>query len=354
MKLSLLALAAVTLVTPLVASASVEIAPGDPAILYVGRFDHTEPTAPRSSWPASTISLTIDGGSASAIFSDEGKSHWQVVINGEATEVLALQSGKHSYSIAQNLPQGTHRIDLVKRTEASQGTTTFHGFTVDEQTTRLPTTPRARHIEVIGDSITCGFGNEAASKEEKFTPATENAWLTYGAIAARALDADYTAIAASGKKLWPDNTIVSLYDRTLTNAANPKWDFSASTPDIIVINLGTNDFANSNPEQEPWVAAYVKFINQLRTLYPKAHIYCAVGPMISEWPGNRKPRSAILGYLEDVVAQSNTGAHSPVRLLDFGVQYQHHGIGAQWHPSVRTHQIMADKMVEAIRRDHEW
>lgn len=169
------------------------------------------------------------------------------------------------------------------------------------------------------------------------------------------MNADYVCIAWSGKRLWPGNSIVDLYDRVAPNATGTKWDFAAWTPDVVVINLGTNEFnAKENPEEAGWVDAYLKFIKQIRGNYPKAVIYCSVGTMLSEWPGARKPRSTILGYLAKVVEQANAAGGPPVRLLDFGVQAQHHGIGAQWHPSVKTHSIMAEKLAAAIRTDLGW
>ncbi len=337
--------------------AAAAISPSDPALHYIGRFDTGSGEAPRCSWPHSALRFTLSGGSATIRLRDGGKSHWQVVLNGEASSVLALQAGDHDYPIAQSLPPGRHLVELVKRTEASQGGTQILGLTLTDGATLLPTPPRARRVLAIGDSITCGFGNEAPNKEAKFTPATQNAWLTYGAIAARRFDADYVAIAASGKKLWPDNTIVSLHDRVLANAPAPLWDHAAYTADLIVVNLGTNDFARENPDEAGWITAYLEFIARLRVLHPGVTIYCSVGPMISDWPGDRKPRRAILGYLEQVVARANTDLPAgtrPVHLLDFGVQSAHHGIGADWHPSVRTHQLMADKLAAAISRDLGW
>ena len=331
-----------------------DISPADPLLRYVGRFDTTRPEAPRASWSASTVAFTVDGGDVSATFNDAGKNHWQVVINGQPTAVLALQAGEHSYSVATDLPAGRHTIELVKRTEPSLGSSQLTGLRIDDSAKLLPTPARSRRIEIIGDSITCGFGNEAPNKEAPFKPETQNAWLTYGAIAARALDADYVAIASSGKKLWPDNTIVALYDRVLHESATPKWDFAAWTPDVVVINLGTNDFNRANPEEAAWVAAYLKFIGEIRARYPEAPIYCALGPMISEWPGDRKPRSTLLGYFEKILAQANAAGGPPVRLIDFGTQAQHHGIGAQWHPSVKTHQLMAEKLIAALKQDLGW
>lgn len=334
---------------------AVSISPADPAIRYVGRFDRADAAGPRCTWSASSFAFTVSGGSASVKFKEtSGKNHWQVVVNGEPAAVLALEAGEKSYPVAAGLPAGRHTIELVKRTEASQGATQILGIEIDDDAKLLPTPERPRRIEVIGDSISCGFGNEAPNKEAKFTPETQNAWLTYGAVAARAVNADLVCIAWSGKKLWPDNTIVSIYDRVAPNVSGAKWDFSAWTPDVVVVNLGTNDFNNANPEEEGWVAAFVKYVGEIRGRYPKAPIYLALGPMISEWPGARKPRTTILGYYEKILAEANAAGGPPVRLLDFGTQMQHHGIGAQWHPSVKTHSIMADKLVAALKRDLGW
>jgi lysophospholipase L1-like esterase len=331
------------------------IAPDNTALRYVGRFDTTDAAGPRCTWSASAFSFTINGGSASVKFKDTGKNVWQVVINGEPTTVLTLEAGEQLYPVASGLPSGKHTIELVKRTEASFGATQLLGVDIDDRAALLPTPARPRRIEIIGDSISCGFGNEAPNKEAKFSAATENAWLAYGAVAARAVDADYVCIAWSGKKLWPDNTIVSLYDRVAPSASSAKWDFSRWTPDVVVINLGTNDFnAKTNPDEAGWVAAYVKFIQEIRGRYPLAAIYCAVGPMLSNWPGDRKPRETILGYFGKIIPEANAAGGPPVRLIDFGVQMQHHGIGAQWHPSVKTHSIMAEKLTAAIRADLGW
>ncbi len=68
---------------------------------------------------------------------------------------------------------------------------------------------------MIGDSISCGYGNEGKSQNEHFSPDTENARDAYGAIAARRLGADYACVAWSGRKMWPDNTVPEIYDRAL-------------------------------------------------------------------------------------------------------------------------------------------
>jgi len=346
-------LASALLAIPLCLQAA-EVAATDPAIRYVGRFDTTDAAGPRAAWTASAVSLTLSGGSASVKLKDSGKNYWQVVIDGRPAAVLALEAGEKSYPIATHLPDGKHTVELVKRTEAFNGVTQLLGFEITDGARLLPTPARAHRVEVIGDSISCGYGIEAAGKEEKFTPATENGWLAYGAVAARAVNADYVCIAWSGRKLWPDNTIVSLYDRTLPLSASSKWDFAKWTPDVVVVNLGTNDFRKVNPEESGWVAAYVAFIKELRRNYPKAPVYLAAGPMISDWPSDRKCRTTLLGYLGKVIAETSAAGGPPVRLIDFGVQDPKNGLGADWHPSVKTHALMAEKLVAAFKADLGW
>jgi len=335
------------LATPLLFSA--EIAPTDPLIRYVGRFDGNV----RAAWSASTVEFTVSGGPVSVKLKDSGKNLWQVVIDGKPAAVLTLEAGEKTYSVA-DLPSGSHRIELVKRTEAAVGTTQILGLQIGDDAKLLPSAARPRRIEVIGDSISCGFGNEAPSQKDPFTPGTENAWLAYGAVAARAVNADYVCVAWSGKKLWPDNTIVELYDRVLPYSDKPVWDFTRQVPDVVVVNLGTNDFGKANPDEAGWIAAYVGFIQSIRAHYPKAPIYCAVGTMMGDWNSERKPRTTILAYLDKVIAQANAAGGPPVRLIDFGIQKQENGIGASWHPSAKTHELMGAQLATALKQDLGW
>jgi lysophospholipase L1-like esterase len=342
------------LVAPLVAQA-MEVSPVDPLVRYVGRFDRNDPAGPRGTWSASSVAVTFTGSTLSVKLADKGQNFWQIVVDGAPTGVLKLEAGEHVYPVVSGLAAGTHTVELVKRTEFFAGATQVAGFQLADDGKLLPTPARAHRIEVIGDSISCGYGNEAPRKEDGFSTATESAWLAYGSVAARAVDADYVCIAWSGKKLWPNNSILDYYDHVLPEATAAKWDFSTWTPDVVIINLGTNDFGGkANPEEAGWVAAYVSFIKQIRARYPKAPIYCAVGTMMSDWPVDRKPRTAILGYLAKVVEQANAEGGPTVRLIDFGVQKAENGIGANWHPSAKTHAIMGAQLAQTLKTDLGW
>ena len=104
-----------------------------------------------------------------------------------------------------------------------------------------------------------------------------------------------------------------MYD--LLDATDPtsKWDFSAYTPEIVVINLFQNDswlfkipdhaefkarFGSRAPGAGEIVAAYRDFVTAVRARYPKAHIICALGNMDATRQGSPWP-----GYIEQAVAE---------------------------------------------------
>jgi photosystem II stability/assembly factor-like uncharacterized protein len=331
----------------------VAVAANDPLIRYTGRFDWSTRAAPRVAWPASTIALRFRGTDLNVKFQDSPSNRWQVEVDGVPTTTLQMTEGEHTYRVAAGLTNGEHTVRLVKATEALFGTAQVHGFELNQGGRLLPLPAAIRHIEVIGDSISAGYGNEAASKEEKFSHKTENAYFTYGAMAARELGADYTCIAWSGKKMWPDNTIPELYDRALPNEANSQWNFAQQVPNAVLINLATNDFAGGIPDEAGWTGAYKAFIARVRRNYPQAHIYCAIGPMMGDW-GNGKPLTTLRNYLSKTVNDVRAAGDAKVHLIDFGTQDAQNGFGADWHPNIKTNQLMAAQLVQTLRKDLKW
>lgn len=335
------------------ASLPVAIAPTDASIRYVGRFDQRDAAGPRCSWPACSVSIRFQGSAVNAKIRDEGHNFWQTIVDGRPAAVLELGAGEQLYALAAGLPEGEHRVDLVKATEGLVGISQFTGFQLSEGGKLLPVPAPSRRIEVIGDSISCGYGNMAGSQFESFSPKTENAYYTYGAIAARQLGADYLCVAFSGKKMWPDNTIPEMYNRTLTFDEGSEWRFASYVPDVIVINLATNDFGSGNPEMTGWTGAYAAFIRRVRQNAPKARIYCAIGTMMADWEP-RKPLTTLRGYLAKVVADCAAAGDSAVQIIDFGVQNPVHGIGANWHPSKKTQELMGEQLAATLQKDLGW
>jgi len=341
--------------TTTVSALPVEIASTDPKLHYMGRFDLGNASGPTCAWSGSAIALRFHGTAINAKLL-LGNNRFEVVVDGLPTKVLVGTAGKNLYNLASGLSDSDHTVMLFKDTEANVGMASFQGFQLSQGGTVLPYPSPSRQIEVIGDSISCGYGNEAASNKEHFSPATENAYWSYGAITARAFGADYTCIAWSGKKLWPDNSIVALYDRVLPTLDKPVWKFDSQKPNVVLINLCSNDFGPGNPEQEGWVKAYHAFVDQVRKNYPDATIYLALGSMMSDdWPRDRHALSTARGYIQRVVGECNTAGDAKIHFLEFEVQNAAvNGLGADWHPSLKTHKVMAQKFIDALKKDLGW
>ena len=73
----------------------------------------------------------------------------------------------------------------------------FWGFVTDGQLVEPPALP-SKKIEFIGNSITCGYGNEAMLPTNHYSYETQNHYLSYPQIAARQLDAVAYIVARNG------------------------------------------------------------------------------------------------------------------------------------------------------------
>jgi len=205
-----------------------------------------------------------------------------------------------------------------------------------------------RRLLIIGDSISCGYGNEAAGNEHN-PHDKQNGYMTYGAIAARKLGAEVEIIAWSGRTLFPQNTMVELYDRTLAQSPTPKADLKSWVPQVVLIDLGTNDFRNRNqpPDQAGWINAYKSFIATIRQTAPDSYVFVASGPMGT--PANWDQ------WAKTVVADLTAAGDKKISYLPFPNQdVNADGKGGDWHPSIKTHIKMADRLAGEIEKAVGW
>ena len=112
-----------------------------------------------------------------------------------------------------------------------------------------------RRIEFIGNSITCGYGVESENPSDPFTYETENHFYTYAARTARALKAQHLVVARSGIGVYRNygaprsgskDCMPAMYEQVLFTDSTELWDHTLYTPDVVCINLGTNDTSLDN------------------------------------------------------------------------------------------------------------
>ena len=174
-------------------------------------------------------------------------------------------------------------------------------------------------------------------------------------MTARALGAELSTIATSGQGAYRNyggdmmNTMPMVYDRTLTNAATPAWDFRVA-PQAVVINLGTNDISNNKGDPGmPFRDAYLGLVQTVRMKYPQALIVCIIGPLLSG-----AELDAIRGHLTAVVSARRTAGDTKIELFDQIAAQTSDKAACQYHPNVAENQLMADLLTAELRTRLTW
>ena len=334
---------------------AVEIDADNANFQYSGRIDFSNPKEPVIYWPGTSIVTKFEGQSISILMNDQsGGSYYNVFVDDdfEHPYVLDCQAGVQSYPVPINLSDGVHSLLIFRRTEASTGWTKFLGVRLEDgKTLQSPPPKPQRRIEFYGNSITCGMGNEAPDNGDDDKMAEENNFLTYAALTARNLDAEYSCIAKSGIGIiisWFDLVMPDYYYRLNPADPNSRWDFSLYRPDVVVVNLFQNDswlIKNMNPvpDSTAIVAAYVDFIKKIRAEYSDALIVCSLGSMDATKKGSPWP-----GYIEKAVVQMQNEGDENLATYFFPFK--------NWykHPRVRHHADMAEGLTQFIGEKMGW
>jgi len=329
-------------------------APEKVAPRFVGRWV-PDGSGMRCSWSGSYVVGRFKGTGLSARIKDEGFNLFQVVIDGEPKKVLRTDKAKGEalYQLADGLPDAVHEVSLHRRTEAKVGEAVVYGFEVTGGKLLPPPPPLERRIETIGDSISTGYGNEGPGAACGYVNAEQNEYATYGAIAARNLNAEHTTIAWSGKTL---HEMKVYFDKSLPQRADsPRWDFTQYQPQAVVVNVGTNNFALVDPGEARFVRLYHELIQVVRTAYPKAFIVCALGSMLSNvYPEGRHSLTQARKYMKVAVAKLKEAGDTNLEFLEFPEQNHADGLGCGFHPSLKTHKLMSDRLTAFIKERMGW
>ncbi len=351
------------------ADGMVVVPPDHPEIWYMGRVDCSDPSAPSFAFPGVSIRARFQGSALDMLFDDNGTASrtnfYNIIIDGGEPIVLEMVSGENRYELARNLPGGEHTVEIFKRVESNSnaGRGAFLGFRITAGTDLLPVTPRPYRLEAIGNSITCGYGNEISVTDPDnygYTTANANAYNAWTAIAARDLNAEYMAVAYSGRGVYRNysgesgETLPEMYLDSLPDDANAApWEVTRFTPDVLVINLGTNDFSPGidtdalDEASQTFELAMLTFVETLRGYYPGAAIILCVGTMLSNsYPSDYNAFTRVTNALTSVVATRAAAGDGKVYMLDLGRQTSPYG--EDWHPTVATHMEMGGKLMDLI------
>jgi lysophospholipase L1-like esterase len=332
-------------------TAAEQVAPSHESIRYIGRFTDDY----RFGWTGCMIETDFQGTEIAAKLDVvQGPAAGITVIVDGVPRFLKVIKDRKNYVLAEGLAEGKqHRIQIFKRSEGSLGTIRFDGFRISPGGELFRPTAPVRKMLVIGDSITCGYGNEAATIDEGNTIENENGYMSYAPIAARALEADLMMFCWSGRGMYRnrqlnndrEKTIPKIFDQTLPMDESIKWDHSRFVPDVVAINLGTNDMALHNGKKEPlakeeYISAYKQFLSRILGYYPQSKIIISIGPMVD---------GAITGWLSEIAADFDN-----ISVLVYSPFSGPEDKGGHHHPSVKKDRAMAAELLRAIHRVTGW
>lgn len=259
-----------------------------------------------------------------------------------------------TFTLAEGLPEGEHTIEVRKRNEAIYGDSATialeHLEVIGGGFCKTAPKEPSLTIEVIGDSITGGFGNMVSDNSGNFTTATQDGTRTYAALAARALGANASVLSRSGICYVTGSDRDSMYPFYTQTAALPGksasvdyWDFDANPVDAVVINLGTNDTGARIDGKAITAAQYtehaVEFIKLVRAKNPDAMIVWAYG-MMTQSRGD---------CIAAAVKQLNDEGDSDVFYLSLPtMSAAKEGVGTHGHPSYLSHLKAAGVLAEFL------
>lgn len=242
-----------------------------------------------------------------------------------------------------------HELTIYKLTEAANGNVVFGGV-ICQQLLEQPAKPD-KSIEFIGNSITCGMGNDTLD-----IPCQTDQWYdqhnpywAYGPIVSRALKVNFMLSSVSGIGIYRNSNIENKYTMPyvyenlyLNTDASKKWDFSSFTPDVVSICLGTNDLYNGDGihERPPFDAnlftsSYIKFVEKIYSHYPATQIALLSSPMII---GEKD--SILFQCLTNV--KNHFAGQKPIAIFQFEGIIPH---GCDNQPNIDDHIQMAEQLI---------
>jgi hypothetical protein len=337
-----------------VSSVSPSPQPPAPALAKVHTVGQTDTAGNYVSytWPGIYFEGRFHGTGVGIVLNDS-VNDYDVAIDG-ATVAELTTPGQTTYWV-NNLSNADHTVRLVKRTESPWQAGQFGGLVAAPGGSILAQpAARTRQIEFIGDSYTAGYGNMATQHDCSSiggVTANSDADLSFGALTAHTLNADYQINAMSGMGMVrnyngssPGTSFRTYYGKTLQAVNNDVW-FNPGTwrPQLVVVGLGINDFSTALNAGEPWTTtdqlvaayktAYQGFINTLRSQYGPNTVIVVSATALSN-------TTLFAQTAQQVVADRNAMGDKNVDYWYYDSPSLDH-LGCDWHPSLHDDQIIS-------------
>lgn len=333
----------------------------------------------RLCWSASGIEFTTSAKEIVIEMEGESKGReedafFAVFVNGERMQYkVQVFPGKKECVLYPESTEGEVSIRLLKLTEEQYGKVWISGIRLDGRVWISPASfsdtveengeqggravqsgnmKQKPHFLFIGDSITAGYGVDGVNGESAFCTEEEDVTKTFAYKTAEKLGAEKTIICFSGNGVL-SRWIPAEENQPLTEQILPGiFPYEevkrciASTkqkgecdPDYIVINLGTNDasYTRRIPErEEAFAEKYRAFVKRLQEAFPDSPLLLLYGVM----------EQTLMERVKEVAEQCK------VEFLALPLQAPEDGMGAAEHPSERTQEKMAERLLRFLQKEN--
>lgn len=348
----------------------------------MGRTKHTVPLP--LFWTASGLEIRTD---SSQLWFDvesdyEFCEEWiRIEVDGFCMQRMIVPKGRTKLCAFRGWPADTVRIvRIMKETQPDHGDEKrcllIHGFSCDGELYDCP--EKKFHFEVVGDSLSSGVGLAGAKSLIGAGPAVYGLEGHYALTVAKRFEADIRILSQCGWGVYCScyndliQTMPRYYEQVcgvVTGEKNRAMgafdenDFESWKPDVVIVNLGSNDgFA---VDQEGWKdpetgtvyrqisngyggvekesalrfeSAVTAFLKRLRRLNPQAYLLWIYGMC----DHTMKPylEKAVMDYRKET--EDSRGGFQVLPSMN------ELWVGSDGHPGILSHQMVAEVLADRL------
>ncbi len=334
-----------------------------PQVRVIGRVADLPPDAMRMAYPGITLQFAYRGPAPTLLFgATTPDCFFDVQCDDWEPATFRLLEGRCEFPLPTGpATDAPRRIEIVRRTEAWQGVAIYRGLRLPAGCELAPLPPAAeRRLLCIGDSITGGSGIDCLPPAPDTTPRASNARRAFGKLLGRWLGADVHLVSYGGRGVmrdWQGLTDLAnapqFFHLALPDDVNARWDHAGFAPQAVIICLGTNDFSRGLIEAAVYTAAYLNFVETVRSAHPAAAILLAESPIFGDVAGteDRLKRDRLRECLEAVRAARYAAGDRAVAVAPVG---HFPGTASDAHPVAFQHEQIALALLAPLCRLTGW